>query len=491
VSQVRVQRWRIGLVGALGLLAVGLLYASPLLVVATAIPLSYLLYGSVSAVAPDSDIAFERRFDDRAPPPGDRTTVTLTVENTGAATLTDCRVVDGVPEELAVVGGSPRTGVSLRPGETTTITYDVVAKRGEYDFADPVVRLRSLSGGQTVTRVVPADGDTTLSCVNPLTDAPLRNTTLLRAGTHPADTGGEGLEFRSTREYQPGDSLSRINWRGYAKTGELTTVSFREERAIRTVLVVDARPNGRVTPRPGNPTGTELCSYAGERLYETLRAADVSTSVSAVGLDDDSDVPVGPAGIAWASGDASDADSLARQVFAAVQSDAADPTAETPANDGREATAAAAYRLTGHSTADAYGGSVTRSDAAGSVDETAPTDDTTASATDGGTAREGPPTAEVLLAQFPPTAQVVFVTPLLDDWPVAFARMLHQRGYPLTLVSPNVTGTATLGQRVLDIERDLRLRDAETAGATTVSWDVDDPIDVALSQSLTHLLGQR
>jgi len=37
------------------------------------------------------------------------------------------------------------------------------------------------------------------------------------------------------------DDIGRIDWRGLAKTGELSTVNFRETRATKTVVVADGR----------------------------------------------------------------------------------------------------------------------------------------------------------------------------------------------------------------------------------------------------------
>ena len=304
MSTRRVRRWRVGVVAALALVGLGLLYTSALLVAATAIPLVYVVYGALSGLPANATLRIERAFDDGSPQPDERVTVTLTITNAGAGTLTDLRMVDGVPDELAVVDGSPRLSAALPAGETATTSYTVVAKRGEYAFADPVVRLRSLAGSQLATESVPAAGETTLSCRTPVSEAPIRNTTLLRAGTHPTDSGGEGVEFRSTREYQPGDPLNRIHWRQFAKSGDLTTISYRAERAVRTVLVVDGRALGQVTLRPGSPTGTELCGYAGQRLYEALTAADVVTSVAAVGRNASAlDVPPGPGDIPWVDGE--------------------------------------------------------------------------------------------------------------------------------------------------------------------------------------------
>jgi uncharacterized repeat protein (TIGR01451 family) len=473
----RVKRWRIGLVATLALTGFGLLYARQTLIVAAAIPLAYVLYGTLSRV-PDADFTVTRAFDVRDPTPGESVRVTLTVENTGDATLTDCRIIDGVPEELAVTDGSPRACVAIPPGESAQLSYTVVAKRGEYDFAEPAVRLRSLAATERLTEAHAVSGDETLSCANAVRDAPLRDATLPRAGTMPTDSGGSGLEFYATRQYQPGDPMNRVDWRHYAKTGEFVTVQYRQEQAIRTVLIVDARPVGRVTPQPGYPTGAELCAYAGERLYDALSDAGVSTSVTAVGVEQGTlDGLVGPDGLPWVDPEASGhRASHVRTLFSGLQSvtdSGAEPGTLADLLGRREVS----ERVTTAPQPDATAGGEGPASSDG-VTETA------AMAPDGGLDER----TRRLLARLPPNAQVVLCTPLLDDWPVGLARSLSVRGYPLVVVSPDVAGADSLGQRIAETTRRLTLGAIERTGATTVSWNVDQPIDYALRRSLPHLL---
>ena len=70
---------------------------------------------------------------------------------------------------------------------------------------------------------------------------PLRQQTQQHVGRIVTNDGGAGVEFHRTREYQRGDAMSRIDWKRYARTGEPTTVEFRETRAAAVVLLIDAR----------------------------------------------------------------------------------------------------------------------------------------------------------------------------------------------------------------------------------------------------------
>jgi len=446
----RVRRWGVALAGTVTLVSVGLLAAEPALFAGAAIPLAYVLFGAISRVPSGARLEASRSVAAAAPTPGDPVDVTLTVENTGETALTDVRIVDGVPSELRVVSGSPRACRSLRPDESTTVEYAIRSKRGTYAFDDPVVRVRPLAATEVATTALDAAGDTALTCANVVSEVPLADATLPRAGTLPTDSGGSGLEFHATRDYQPGDPVSRIDWRRFAKTDELTTVEYREEQAVRTVLIVDARPITRVTPEAGYPTGAELSAYAAERLLDALSRSSVVASLTAVGLADEDLVGgLDPDGLAWADPDGGAESPQANRVFDGVQSAA---TRDGVAADG---------------------GGLT--DGRSRVNQSA----------------EGrQPDVRDVLARLPPTAQVVVFSPLLDEWPVELVTSLRARSYPTTVVSPDVTGGEELAQAVVGLERRLRLESVELAGATLIDWDLVDPIDIAMRQSLAELFNR-
>ncbi|MEF8908182.1 MAG: DUF58 domain-containing protein, partial [Haloarculaceae archaeon] len=254
----------------------------------------------------------------------------------------------------------------------------------------------------------------------------------------------------------------------YAKTGEFVTVQYREEQAARTVLVVDARPVGRVTGAPGYPTGAELAAYAGQRLYDALETAGTVPSVTAVGLEAEGlDGLVGPDGLPWVDGDGRNRTAHAERLFRA-----AGQVGEREAA-GEEPTAVVA---------DGAGG------AGGTAEQRGATGEAGAADAGGESLDPDEERTSRLLARLPPNAQVVVCTPLVDDWPVDFARALAVRGYPQVVLSPDVTGGRTVGQRVGRLRRDLRLRTLERTGATVAGWHLGQPIDYALRHSLPHLL---
>ncbi len=53
-------------------------------------------------------------------------------------------------------------------------------------------------------------------------------------------TPGTGIEYHSTREYQPGDELRYIDWKATARLGKLHVKVFEVETSLRVALVLDA-----------------------------------------------------------------------------------------------------------------------------------------------------------------------------------------------------------------------------------------------------------
>ncbi|WP_338042905.1 DUF58 domain-containing protein [Oleiagrimonas citrea] len=60
-----------------------------------------------------------------------------------------------------------------------------------------------------------------------------------RAGSHAASLRGRGMDYRESRAYQPGDDVRRLDWRLTARSGELHTKLFQEERERSLVVLLD------------------------------------------------------------------------------------------------------------------------------------------------------------------------------------------------------------------------------------------------------------
>jgi len=200
---------------------------------------------------PAPDLTLERDVGADDPEPGDEVEVTLTVTNDGGF-LPDLRLVDGVPSSLNVVDGSPRLATALRSGKRASTTYTVEVERGDHDFEPVDVVARDVAGANETRESMRVGAELVSVPSLPRLDSfPLRSQTVQRVGRVPTSTGGSGVEFHATREYRTGDPLSRVDWKRLARTGDLSTVQFREERAASVVVVVDSRDIAHVSDEDG------------------------------------------------------------------------------------------------------------------------------------------------------------------------------------------------------------------------------------------------
>lgn len=286
-------RWQgVGAVAFVGI-AAGVLASEPAALLAGAAGIGFAAYARATPLEPgvsDSDdgtaaggLSVDRSLDPAEPDPGVAVAVTVAVTNERDRPVPDLRVVDGVPEALSVAEGSPRHGTALQAGECATFEYEVRATRGRHTFGPAAVIAKDLSGGVEETRLV--GPETTMACRPTLRattePVPLRQRAARFAGRVETDTAGAGLEFYATREYRPGDALSRVDWNRRARTGELSTVEFRSEQAATVMVVVDARPQSYAAPAPDTPHALDRGVEAAGRLYGSLTATGNQVGVAA------------------------------------------------------------------------------------------------------------------------------------------------------------------------------------------------------------------
>jgi len=259
----------VGLV-VLACVGLGLLAELPGVLLAGAVGLGYAAYARSTRLGA-VDLSATRSVSEPEPDPGDTVEVTVTVTNHGGF-CPDLRIVDGVPESLSVADGSPRYGTALRAGESVTFSYTLAARAGTHEFGPVLALARNLSG--SVEREQCLEAASRLQAVPspvPVEESvPLRQQPTRYAGDRTTDTGGDGIEFRSVREYRPGDSLSRIDWNRRARTGELTTLEFNRERATRVVVLLDTRRSAHVGPDPTGPDAVERAVAGAQRLFPAL-----------------------------------------------------------------------------------------------------------------------------------------------------------------------------------------------------------------------------
>lgn len=271
-------RWVPGLLVALACAVSGVALADPVVFLASGVGLAFVAYGAVAGDPSPESLVVERTVEDGEPRAGDTVSVTVEATNVGQGYLPDVRLVDGVPDGVAVVDGSPRAGGVLEPGESLEATYEVSARRGTHAFGEAVAVARSLTGASELRET--AGGDETLRVRSGGDAVPLREQTEVAVGRVETDDAGEGVAFHSVRAYQQGDPVKRVDWRRFARTGDLSTVEYREERAATVVLVVDAREESRRVRRAGESDTGRLSRDAATELARELLSRNDAVGVA-------------------------------------------------------------------------------------------------------------------------------------------------------------------------------------------------------------------
>lgn len=270
---------------ALASLAFGILFEEAGFVLLSTIGVGYMAYARVYGV-PDATVAVTRSLSQSDPAPDEVVRVTVTVRNEGEDVLSDLRVIDGVPEHLGVEDGSPRCATVLPPGQTDSFEYAIRTRRGVHPFTPARVRVRPLADAIEVETTV--ESETTLTCrpaVTSTLSVPLRDALTQYVGQNPTDIGGDGIEFHSTREYRRGDPVSRIDWKRFARSRELATVAYREDRAAEIVLVLDTRRAAYVSMDPFEPHACDRSVGAAAELFTAFQQTGNRVGLAAFGPD--------------------------------------------------------------------------------------------------------------------------------------------------------------------------------------------------------------
>lgn len=409
----RTRRWRGIVAVALAAAALGLVFKRPFVLLLSVVGVAFAAYPQVPS-PPQVTLGLERVLDDEDPDHGDEVEVTVRLHNEGTRTLTDLRVVDGVPPMLAVSDGTPRHATALPPGADTSFSYTVTAEHGSHSFEPATVIARDLAGATEVETTVPSE--TTIECVEDVPEIPLRRQTSAFVGQLVTDEGGSGVEFHRTREYHPGDALARIDWRRYAKTGELGTVEFREERGATVVLCVDSREPAYRTPREGDPHGVAYARAAAEQLLVAL--ADTPYSVGIATLGDREQCWLDP-------GSGSAHVDRARRLLGTHPALSSYPPDRTGPDHWDEQLTALRRRLA-------------------------------------------------------PDTQVYLLSPLSDEFAADAAITVEASGHAVTVLSPDVTNGETVGGRLARTERHNRIHSLRESGVRAVDWTPTDSLGSVL-----------
>ncbi|QLD90446.1 DUF58 domain-containing protein [Natronomonas salina] len=438
----RTRRWQGVVAVVLLAVAVGVLAKRPSVLLVGAVGVAFAAYPRLTG-PPDADLSISRQITPEHPDAGDVVEVTTTVRNEGDDPIFDLRLVDGVPPMATVEDGSPRLATALRAGEAATVEYSIEVDRTTHRFRPMTVVARDPSGASEMETTI--SEETTIEGVGHVPDVPLRAQSRRRSGRLITDQGGSGIEFHRTRDYEPGDPVNRIDWRQYARTGELSSIDFREERLAEVVVCVDARAEAYRAASPDDPHAVAYAIGSAGRIGEALFAANHQVGLAAFGRD-----------LCWLPPGAGNdhEDRYYRYLAADSAFDVVPPAVvDRPAAEDRSGD-------DGSSLLDALPGF-------------------------GGDDVDVGSSLESQLATIRPelgaTTQVVLLTPLSDDESSRIAQLLESSGAAVTVITPDITNDESVGGRLATVERENRIHALRNSGVPVVDWNPDERLGTAVA----------
>lgn len=422
VEEVATGRWRVVVPVAVAFVGFGFALREAVVVLAGTVAFGFAVYAE--AFGPGTvEPVVERSIDTDDPAPGDVVEVTTTVRNEGDRVLPDLVVIDGVPEGLAVTEGSPRHGTALRSGESTSFTYAVTARRGVHEFGPAYVVGRGYaSATERTCLVAPTEGsDASLSCV----------------------PSWDPLPVPVPLYEQAGDYLGRLPAGG----GEgIEFHSTREYRSGDSMARIDWK---------------HLARSADDELT-TVRFREERAATVALVIDT---YPV-----AYLANSPEDSGAVEHSIEAAAK-------LFDSLLDGGDRIGVAALGGTPLWLAPDAG-----VDHRKRVTELLATDPAFPP-TGSGNEEYRPRWVREFHRRFPAETQVILLSPLCDDRYPFLIRQLQGFGHPVTIVSPDPTVDGTVGQRLLRLERRIRIETLREAGVRVVDWNPSESLGVALGRA--------
>jgi uncharacterized protein (DUF58 family) len=169
--------------------------------------------------------------------------VDVAVRNAGADVV-DLRLADPLRTGWRVTDGSTQTAAALGTGESAVLRYGFQAGRGNYEWETVRATVSDPLGVIEAGLMLPAAAEVQVRPewrkYRPFPMLPQR--TLHTSGSIPARLGGRGTSFWGVREYHPGDTLRRLDWRRTARhPNRFFSKEFEQEEIADIGLVLDAR----------------------------------------------------------------------------------------------------------------------------------------------------------------------------------------------------------------------------------------------------------
>ena len=210
---------------------------------------------------------------------GDDINVILTITNKSYRRTQQLEVFDNVPHEMKMRKGINLMRMNLGPGQSATIRYTVRCPlRGHYTIGPTSIRYRNAFNlFVSETSIGDRSDITVFPQVRDVEEALIRSDVpKMYTGATTLKTPGQGMEFYALREYFPGDSFRSINWKAFARTGDLMVNEKTRDAVTDVFIILDTRDVARIGTVLKNPLEMGTVAAASIANYFIKRRDSVS-----------------------------------------------------------------------------------------------------------------------------------------------------------------------------------------------------------------------
>ena len=249
--------------GGVSLILIGMMIANQQMMILGLAFLAFLVINSW--LTGHGDVEVERTLSADNLYKGDDLFVELLVTNRSLRRTQILEVYDNIPHEMKLRSGLNQIRVNLGPGESARLRYAVRCPlRGHYSLGPVSLRFRNTFNLFAEEMMVDHRSD--LIVFPPIRDveeAIVRSRTpKMYTGATTLRTPGQGSEFYSLREYVPGDPFKNINWKAFARTGELMINEKCRDAVTDLFILLDSRDIARIGTVLKNPLEVSTVAVA-------------------------------------------------------------------------------------------------------------------------------------------------------------------------------------------------------------------------------------
>ena len=213
---------------------------------------------------------------------GDDLYVELEITNKALRRTQQLEIFDNIPHEMKLRSGLNSMRVNLGPGETTRIRYVLRCPlRGHFSLGPVSLRFHNSFNLFTDEMYIDHHSDIIIfPQIKDVEEAFVRSRTpKMYTGATTLRTPGPGTEFYSLREYVPGDPFKNINWKAFARTGELMINEKCRDAVTDVYIILDSRDISRIGTVLKNPLEMGTVAAASIASFFLKRRDSVSLPI--------------------------------------------------------------------------------------------------------------------------------------------------------------------------------------------------------------------